>query len=89
MSIGTEHKERLVNQFLRGESVTDLSAFYAVTRTTVEDVLREAIVGLARLNQSLADPKSLELEPKVIIGHFDTKTGSTEALLTPNEGKLA
>lgn len=54
MSIGTEHKERLVNAFLRGESVTDLSAFYACQRGTVEDVIREAIVGLARLNQSLA-----------------------------------
>lgn len=53
MSIGTEHKERLVNQFLRGDSVTDLSAFYACQRGTVEDVLREAIVGLARLNQGL------------------------------------
>ena len=49
MSINNEHKERLVNQFLRGESVTDLSAFYAVTRTSVEDVLREAIVQLAQL----------------------------------------
>lgn len=54
MSIGTEHKERLVNMFLRGDSVTDISAFYAVQRSLVEDVLREAIVGLARLNQSLA-----------------------------------
>lgn len=49
MSIGTEHKERLVNMFLRGESVTDLSAFYAVTRSSVEDVLREAIHGLSKL----------------------------------------
>lgn len=47
-------KERLVNAFLRGESVTDLSAFYAVYKASVEDVLREAILGLSRLNQSLA-----------------------------------
>ena len=51
--IGTEHKERLVNAFLQGESVTDLSAFFACKRGLVEDVLREAIVGLARLNQSM------------------------------------
>jgi hypothetical protein len=49
MSLGNEHKERLVNAFLRGQSVTDLSAFYAVTRTNVEDVLREAITQLATL----------------------------------------
>ena len=53
MSIDTEHKERLVNQFLRGQSITDLSAFYAVTRTSVEDVLRESITGLAALNQTI------------------------------------
>ena len=49
MSVDNEHKERCVNMFLRGESVTDLSAFYAVTRTAVEDVLREAIQQLATL----------------------------------------
>lgn len=46
-------KETLVRQFLRGESVTDLSAFHAMTRTHVEDVLRESISGLAGLNQVL------------------------------------
>ena len=49
MSLTNEHKERLVNMFLRGESVTDLSAFYAVQRQSVEDVLREAIVQLSKL----------------------------------------
>lgn len=49
MSINTEHKERLVNMFLRGQSVTDLSAFYAVQRVSVEDVIREAITQLATL----------------------------------------
>ena len=63
--IGTEHKERLVNQFLRGDSVTDLSAFYACQRGTVEEVLREAIVGLARLNQALQAP--VDDTPKVEI----------------------
>lgn len=110
--IGTEHKERLVNMFLRGESVTDLSAFYACQRVLVEDVLREAIIGLARLNQQLTmaqkaahmpdlpidrvgevlrsmDPNPTQLEPKVIIGRFDTETGPVEALSTPNEGKIA
>lgn len=53
MSIANEHKERAVQAFLRGESVTDLSAFYAVTRTSVEDVLRESIAGLAALNKVL------------------------------------
>ena len=49
MSLGNEHKDRLVTMFLRGRSVTDLSAFYAVTRTAVEDVIREAIQQLATL----------------------------------------
>ena len=112
VSIGTEHKERLVNMFLRGESVADVSAFYACQRGTVEDVLREAIVGLARLNQrhtmvqeaaNMPDlpiervgevlrsmnPNPTQLEPKVIIGHVDTETGPTEALSTPDEGKIA
>lgn len=46
-------KEHLVQQFLRGQSVTDLSAFYAVQRRSVEDVLRESILGLAALNKTL------------------------------------
>ena len=53
MSIATEHKERLVRAFLTGESVTDLSAFYATTRSSVEEVLRESITGLAALNKTL------------------------------------
>lgn len=53
MSIDAEHKERLVRAFLSGESVTDLSAFYAVTRSAIENVLRESIMGLAALNKTL------------------------------------
>lgn len=56
MSLGNAHKERLVNAFLRGESVTDLSAFYAVTRQSVEDVLREAIHGLSTLAAGHSEP---------------------------------
>lgn len=85
MSINTEHKERLVNMFLRGESVTDLSAFYAVTRTTVEIVLREAIIGLARLNQQLANPNGAELEPTADNGGPDAEPTPSEPLLTPTE----
>lgn len=58
MSLGNEHKERLVNMFLRGESVTDLSAFYAVHRATVENVLREAITQLAALAAKTKQPES-------------------------------
>lgn len=57
MSLTTEHKERLVAMFLRGESVTDISAFYAVQRRVVENVLREAIHGLSKLISS-AQPAS-------------------------------
>lgn len=46
-------KEALVTAFLRGESVTDLSAFFAVTRSTIENVLRESILGLSALNKTL------------------------------------
>ena len=72
MSLPNEHKERLVNMFLRGESVTDLSAFYAVTRTAVEDVLREAIVQLATLAAAKAaverDDEPLHIVPASLRG---------------------
>lgn len=55
-------KEALVNAFLRGESVTDLSAYFAVTRSTVEDVLRESIMGLAALNKTLYK----QLHPEIL-----------------------
>ena len=56
MSLGNDHKERLVNAFLRGKSVTDLSAFYAVPRVSIEDVLREAIMQLSKLAAGAAPP---------------------------------
>ena len=87
MSLNNEHKERLVNMFLRGQSVTDLSAFYAVQRRSVEDVLREAIYGLARLNQSLAAPNPSELEPTSNNGHSDAETPVSEPVVTSIEAK--
>lgn len=75
------HKEALVTAFLRGESVTDLSAFFAVVRGTVEDVIREAIIGLSKLkapNQDVRDAKNevllgvnevLEAETDLSIAH--------------------
>lgn len=72
MSIHNAHKERLVDMFLRGESVTDLSAFYAVPRRAIEAVLREAIVGLAKIaanvrNDTNEAPK--EQPPELICEH--------------------
>ena len=52
MSLTTEQKTLVVSKFLRGESVTDVSAYFAVTRSTVEQVLREAIQQLAKLATS-------------------------------------
>lgn len=72
------HKERLVKAFLRGESVTDLSAFYAVKRGTVEDVLRESILGLAALNKTLYK----ELHP-VEIAPLDEKYNGEPLHIVP------
>ena len=73
MSLTNEHKERLVTMFLRGESVTDLSAFYAVTRTAVEDVLREAVVQLAKLASAKPvverDDEPLHIVPALMRGN--------------------
>lgn len=63
MNFRAPEKEKLVNAFLRGESVTDLSAYFAVTRTTVEDVLRESIMGLSALNKTLYKELHPELLP--------------------------
>lgn len=53
MSLTGSQKNDLSRAFLHGQSVTDLSAYLGVTRSTVEDVLREALTGLAQLNERL------------------------------------
>ncbi len=78
-------KERLVNAFLRGESVTDLSAFYAVYKASIEDVLREAILGLSRLNQRLANPNGI-VRTESDLGLSDTISTPLEPVSTEIEG---
>ncbi len=48
--------------FLEGKSVTDISAFYQCGRKQIEDILRESIVGLAKLNEQM----NIRLSEKVI-----------------------
>ena len=67
MSLRTEDKEPLVTMFLRGESVTDISAFFAVTRTTVEQVLREAIQQLARLATTVYQMNTVDPSKEQVI----------------------
>lgn len=49
-------KQRVVSMFLRGDTVATIATFYGVRWGTVEDVLREALAGLARLNEALRTP---------------------------------
>lgn len=93
VSIDTLHKERLVRAFLKGESVTDLSAFYACQRVSIEDVLRESITGLAALNKTLYkqlhpvdEPQVSQLEPQANKGRSDTKLVLVNPVSTAIEG---
>jgi hypothetical protein len=51
------------NRFLKGQSVTDVAAFFACHRSQIEQVLREAIWQLAELKA----PKPVE--PLVTLEH--------------------
>lgn len=57
-----DHKADLVNSFLGGESLGDAAVRLNVARASVEEAIREAILGLARLNQQLRTLTS-EVQP--------------------------
>lgn len=42
-------KTHAVQKFLRGDAVSDVAVFFGVRNSTIEQVLREAIRGLAKL----------------------------------------
>lgn len=47
-----EQKNDVVVRFLQGESATDISAFYALTRSSVEELLRQAMLSLLRARET-------------------------------------
>lgn len=65
MSFLQPDKPTVTQMFLQGKSVTDISAFYQCGRKQIEDILREAIVGLAKLNEQMNKRLSAELEKVV------------------------
>lgn len=53
-------KQAVVNDFLRGASVADIATQSACHKLRVEQVLREAIAGLATLSQTSTEPIAQE-----------------------------
>ncbi len=62
MSFFQPDKPVVTKMFLEGQSVTDITAFYQCGRKQIEDILREAIVGLAKLNEQM----NIRLSEKVL-----------------------
>lgn len=75
-------KQRIVMDFLGGESIADVALFHGVRKASVEMAIREGFTGMVNLwnteQQAKFDPNSAPLEP----------TGSDECLdigSTPSE----
>lgn len=47
-----EQMNDVVVRFCQGESVTDISAFLAVRRSTIEDLLRQAMFSLMKVREA-------------------------------------
>lgn len=47
-----DQKNDVVVRFLQGESVTDISAFFAMRRSGIEDLLRHAMFSLMRVREA-------------------------------------
>lgn len=56
------NKAAAVNAFVAGKSIADIAHDTANHRLRVEQVIREALVGLASLNASLATPPDAAVE---------------------------
>ena len=81
----SDWKQAVTNDFLRGESVADISTRCACHRLRVEQVIREAISGLAALKAPKA--RAVGTEPQKETS--DAESVSSELATTENEANIA
>ena len=51
-----EQMNTIVIRFCQGESVTDISAYFALRRSSVEDLLRQAMFQLMKVRETSESP---------------------------------